>query len=145
MNPKQRWAFAGGMISVTPAVCETANFGSWSVPDAGANWRKRTRLAIGRCAICRAWSSGQPWSSRCIGYAARIAASRSKRCRNCRAKHLSASGSRMPELDRPTPLAAATPVSEVGGRGYKNPRYLLLKAQRMAATKTEFVVFKKAA
>ena len=31
------------------------------------------------------------------------------------------------------------------GRGYKNLRYLLLKAQRMAATKTEFVVFKKAA
>ncbi len=31
------------------------------------------------------------------------------------------------------------------GRGYKNLRYLLLKAQRMAATKTEFVVFQKAA
>ncbi len=31
------------------------------------------------------------------------------------------------------------------GRGYKNRRYLLLKAQRMAATKTEFVVFRKAA
>jgi transposase len=31
------------------------------------------------------------------------------------------------------------------GRGYKNLRYLLLKAQRMAATKTEFVVFRKAA
>jgi transposase len=31
------------------------------------------------------------------------------------------------------------------GRGYKNLRYLLLKAQRMAATKTEFVIFKKAA
>jgi transposase len=31
------------------------------------------------------------------------------------------------------------------GRGYKNLRYLLLKAQRMAVTKTEFVVFKKAA
>jgi transposase len=31
------------------------------------------------------------------------------------------------------------------GRGYKNLRYLLLKAQRMAATKTEFVVFSKAA
>jgi len=31
------------------------------------------------------------------------------------------------------------------GRGYKNLQYLLLKAQRMAATKTEFVVFKKAA
>jgi len=30
------------------------------------------------------------------------------------------------------------------GRGYKNLRYLLLKAQRMAATRTEFVVFKKA-
>ena len=31
------------------------------------------------------------------------------------------------------------------GRGYKNLRYLLLKAQRMAATKTEFMVFRKAA
>jgi hypothetical protein len=31
------------------------------------------------------------------------------------------------------------------GRGYKNLRYLLLKAQRMAATRTESVVFKKAA
>ena len=31
------------------------------------------------------------------------------------------------------------------GRGYKNLRYLLLKAQRMAATKTKFVVFEKAA
>lgn len=31
------------------------------------------------------------------------------------------------------------------GRGYKNLRYLLLKAQRMAATQTEFVAFKKAA
>jgi len=31
------------------------------------------------------------------------------------------------------------------GRGYKNLRYLLLKAQRMAATRTEFVAFKKAA
>jgi len=31
------------------------------------------------------------------------------------------------------------------GRGYKNLRYLLLKAQRMAATKTELVVFEKAA
>jgi transposase len=31
------------------------------------------------------------------------------------------------------------------GRGYKNLRYLLLKAQRMAASKTEFVVFRKAA
>jgi len=31
------------------------------------------------------------------------------------------------------------------GRGYRNLRYLLLKAQRMAATKTEFVVLKKAA
>jgi transposase len=31
------------------------------------------------------------------------------------------------------------------GRGYKNLRYLLLKAQRMAATRTEFVVFSKAA
>lgn len=31
------------------------------------------------------------------------------------------------------------------GRGYQNLRYLLLKAQRMAATKTEFVVLRKAA
>ena len=31
------------------------------------------------------------------------------------------------------------------GRGYKDLRYLLLKAQRMAAAKTEFVVFRKAA
>jgi transposase len=31
------------------------------------------------------------------------------------------------------------------GRGYKNLHYLLLKAQRMAANKTEFVVFRKAA
>jgi transposase len=31
------------------------------------------------------------------------------------------------------------------GRGYKNLRYLLLKTQRMAATKTEFVAFRKAA
>jgi len=31
------------------------------------------------------------------------------------------------------------------GRGYKNLRYLLLKAQRMAASRTEFVVFRKAA
>jgi transposase len=31
------------------------------------------------------------------------------------------------------------------GRGYKNLRYLLLKAQRMAATRTEFLVIKKAA
>lgn len=31
------------------------------------------------------------------------------------------------------------------GRGYKNLHYLLLKAQRMAATKTEFVVFRRAA
>jgi transposase len=31
------------------------------------------------------------------------------------------------------------------GRGYKNLRYLLLKAQRMAALRTEFVVFRKAA
>jgi len=31
------------------------------------------------------------------------------------------------------------------GRGYKNLRYLLLKAQRMAATKTDFFVFRKAA
>jgi len=31
------------------------------------------------------------------------------------------------------------------GRGYKNLRYLLLKAQRLAATRTEFVVFRKAA
>ena len=31
------------------------------------------------------------------------------------------------------------------GRGYKNLHYLLLKAQRMAATKTEFVTLRKAA
>jgi transposase len=31
------------------------------------------------------------------------------------------------------------------GRGYQNLRYLLLKAQRMAATKTDFVAFRKAA
>lgn len=31
------------------------------------------------------------------------------------------------------------------GRGYRNLHYLLLKAQRMAATRTEFVVFRKAA
>ncbi len=31
------------------------------------------------------------------------------------------------------------------GRGYRNLRYLLLKAQRMAVTKTEFVVLQKAA
>jgi transposase len=31
------------------------------------------------------------------------------------------------------------------GRGYKNLRYLLLKAQRMAVTKTEFITFQKAA
>jgi len=31
------------------------------------------------------------------------------------------------------------------GRGYKNLRYLLLKAQRIVATKTEFVTFRKAA
>ena len=31
------------------------------------------------------------------------------------------------------------------GRGYKNLGYLLLKAQRMAATKTVLVAFRKAA
>ena len=31
------------------------------------------------------------------------------------------------------------------GRGYRNLHYLLLKAQRMAVTKTEFVAFRKAA
>ena len=31
------------------------------------------------------------------------------------------------------------------GRGYKNLRYLLLKAQRMAATKTKFITLRKAA
>jgi transposase len=31
------------------------------------------------------------------------------------------------------------------GRGYRNLRYLLLKAQRMAAIKTEFVVLRKVA
>jgi hypothetical protein len=29
------------------------------------------------------------------------------------------------------------------GRGYKNKRYLLLKAKRMAATRTEFVTFRQ--
>lgn len=31
------------------------------------------------------------------------------------------------------------------GRGYKNRRYLLLKAQRMAVTTTEFITARKAA
>jgi transposase len=31
------------------------------------------------------------------------------------------------------------------GRGYKNLRYLLLKAQRLAALRTEFLVLRKAA
>ena len=31
------------------------------------------------------------------------------------------------------------------GRGYRNLDYLLLKAQRLAATKTEFLAFRKAA
>jgi hypothetical protein len=31
------------------------------------------------------------------------------------------------------------------GRGYQNLHYLLLKAQRMAVTNTEFVAFRKAA
>jgi len=31
------------------------------------------------------------------------------------------------------------------GRGYKNLGYLLLKAHRMAVTKTEFIVLQKAA
>jgi len=31
------------------------------------------------------------------------------------------------------------------GRGYRNLNYLMLKAQRMAATRTEFVAFRKAA
>ncbi len=31
------------------------------------------------------------------------------------------------------------------GRGYKNLRYLLLKAQRIAASRTEFVVLSRAA
>src|SRR5277367_6468138 len=31
------------------------------------------------------------------------------------------------------------------GRGYRNLRYLLLKAQRLAATRTEFLAFRKAA
>ncbi len=31
------------------------------------------------------------------------------------------------------------------GQGYKNLNYLLLKAQRMAVTKTEFIVLQKAA
>jgi transposase len=31
------------------------------------------------------------------------------------------------------------------GRGYRDLNYLLLKAQRLAATKTEFVAFRRAA
>ena len=31
------------------------------------------------------------------------------------------------------------------GRGYKNLRYLLLKAQRLAATRTQFLVLQKTA
>ena len=31
------------------------------------------------------------------------------------------------------------------GRGYRDMNYLLLKAQRLAATKTEFIAFQKAA
>jgi hypothetical protein len=31
------------------------------------------------------------------------------------------------------------------GRGYRNLRYLLLKAQRMAVAKTEFITVRKAA
>jgi hypothetical protein len=31
------------------------------------------------------------------------------------------------------------------GRGYRDMKYLLLNAQRLAATKTEFVPFQKAA
>jgi hypothetical protein len=31
------------------------------------------------------------------------------------------------------------------GRGYQNLRYLLLKAQRLAATKIEFAAFRQAA
>jgi hypothetical protein len=31
------------------------------------------------------------------------------------------------------------------GRGYRNLRYLLLKPQKMAATRTEFAVFTKVA
>jgi hypothetical protein len=31
------------------------------------------------------------------------------------------------------------------GRGHKNLRYLLLKAQRLAATRTQFLVLQKAA
>jgi hypothetical protein len=31
------------------------------------------------------------------------------------------------------------------GRGYQTRNYLLLKAQRLAATKTEFVAFRRAA
>jgi hypothetical protein len=40
----------------------------------------------------------------------------------------------------------STAISELcRGRGYKNLRYLRLKAQRMAVTKTEFVAFRKTA
>jgi hypothetical protein len=41
-------------------------------------------------------------------------------------------------------MATSKPFLE-GGRGYKNLAYLLLKAQRMAVTKTEFIVLQKAA
>jgi len=71
------------------------------------------------------------------------------------------------ELDRSTPLAAAQAHGEAGrhaapspgghpellqskallrrGRGYRNLNYLLLKAQRLAATRTQLVAFQKAA
>jgi hypothetical protein len=40
----------------------------------------------------------------------------------------------------------STAISELcRGRGHKNLRYLRLKAQRMAVTKTEFVAFRKTA
>ena len=41
--------------------------------------------------------------------------------------------------------AARLESDQPSGRGYQNLRYLLLKAQRIAATKTEFMVFRKAA
>jgi hypothetical protein len=51
-------------------------------------------------------------------------------------------------MNRCDPTEAITVVADYllrRGRGYKNLRYLLLKAQRMAVTKTEFLVLQKAA
>ena len=55
-------------------------------------------------------------------------------------------------LHRPIKLffAAPLPLCETSGlvrrgRGYRDMNYLLLKAQRLAATKTQFLVLQKAA